>query len=256
MKKTIFFLIGILLFLSSCDDVVPSLHPVVQEKNAIVLDDLEGHWYELYSDTENSGVTSRFDGKGQSIQLDSLSIANSEENNEHNSLPEMTFEVIRAVNLSWENNSLESQPTPGSESIVNSYFLRLSGTEVSDNPHLTKVMLTRIQDQYYLDFEPVKGENFADNILFANNFIAGHSFAKLEIVESGMIRLKTFDSSYISRLIKEHRIRLKHELISVLDEDQIIITASTREIRAFIKKYGEDDQLYKDELTFVKYREL
>jgi hypothetical protein len=77
---------------------------------------------------------------------------------------------------------------------------------------------------------------------FAVNFMRGHTFAKVEF-ENGNMTIHPLDGQYIEKLIKKKRIRLKHE---VVEDNDIILTASTEELRAFVAKYVDDKSLYTD----------
>lgn len=105
------------------------------------------------------------------------------------------------------------------------------------------VNLTEIGKHKYMDFKPLPVEPSLTDGLFSFNYIYAHTFARYR-VEGGRLFLEFIDGQYIQELIEKKRIRLKHE---VINEDEIILTASTEELRAFILKYEDDELLFDDE---------
>ena len=105
--------------------------------------------------------------------------------------------------------------------------------------------LTRIGGDIYLDFLPHKIEKG----LFGGNSISAHSFAKLRF-EDDNLSLQMFDGDFIESLIKNRRVSLRHEKIG--DGSNIVLTASTKELRSFIEKYGKNPDLFDDPQLFAK----
>ena len=109
------------------------------------------------------------------------------------------------------------------------------------------VNLTNIGKDMYMHFYPYSLKDKSLRTRFASNHINGHTFAKATIDE-GKVTIQSFNQEYIEKLIKNKRVRIKHE---ILGEDQILLTASTNELRAFIQKYGSDADLFEDAETLV-----
>lgn len=102
------------------------------------------------------------------------------------------------------------------------------------------VNLTKIGQSSYMDFKPLPVEANARDGVFSFNYIYGHTFARYKVQE-GKLAIEFIDGQYIQQLIEKKRIRLKHELI---DDEDIVLTASTEELRAFILKYEDDEDLF------------
>jgi len=100
------------------------------------------------------------------------------------------------------------------------------------------VNLTKINDQHYLDFQTIPQN---DDSSFSFNRIQGHTFAKVNF-SGNNLEIMHLDVEYLEEIIKAKRLRLKHEII---DED-MVLTASTEDLRAFISKYGNDERLFAD----------
>ena len=132
------------------------------------------------------------------------------------------------------------------------YFL--THQDIDDQDTVTTRLLTnltKIGSDLYLDLAPYKEKNdlFGKSGLFGSNRISAHSFAKISF-KNGDLNLQMFDGEFIEELIKKRRVRLRHELIG--DDDQILLTASTKELRSFIEKYGDDSDLFDDPQVFTK----
>lgn len=79
----------------------------------------------------------------------------------------------------------------------------------------------------------------SENIL--KNFIPVHSFSKVEI-NSGKLVITEFDVDRLKSLFRKNRIRLGHEKLD--EEDLIVLTASTSDLRKFIGKYAGDPKAF------------
>lgn len=113
-----------------------------------------------------------------------------------------------------------------------------------------KIELTKIGDATFINFSPQRIESIADRFgsEFSDNFIGGNTFAKLNF-DNHMPIIQFFNYEYIEKLIKERRIRLKHETVLQTSttggvESKIILTASTQELRTFLEKYVDNDTFF------------
>ena len=223
MKKIYCTAFLIAIIISGC---IPSLHPIYTEKDRMIEDKILGKW-ELINDDVFS--------------------------------PFSTWTFERAANLTAtfkvEGGSGMMNYHPGALSFLNGdititqndqlpyYFL--THRQYNSGDTLKSIMivnLTEIAGDIYMDFYPYTMKEDHNISRFASNFINGHTFAKMEL-EDDRIKIYSFNLDYMTELIKEKRIRLKHEN---LGEDQIVLTASTKELRAFIAKYGDDKRLYEE----------
>ena len=293
MKRIFFYLtIVSFLFLEAC---LPSLHPIVDDETRIIDDRLLGNWTLPYdSFLDNNPVvklndikvhTDDTDEDIESIKenmvnfIDSLNAANN---------PEATsfWKFERAVSIiakfdkkdkksNAKHLDLEIKLPTGTLSDLelfkkkfgkpselemknyDYYFLTYSSLETTmeKEPQRIKVELTEIDGDLYLDFLPTSSEKGYSR--FSDNFLVGHTFARVHFKE-GIITIEPFNGNYIESLIKEKKVRLKHEILKKInpyynentklyeldEQDQIVLTASTRELRSFIEKYGKDSRLY------------
>lgn len=111
------------------------------------------------------------------------------------------------------------------------------------------VNMTEIGDSYYLDFMPFPKGDKQRRGAFSANYIPGHTFAKVTF-DDDKLNIEMFDGAYIEDLLKNRRIRLRHEKLGA--EGEIVLTASTKELRSFIEKYGDQEDLFHDSEKLVQ----
>lgn len=106
--------------------------------------------------------------------------------------------------------------------------------------------LLQLKDgQFYLDFFPKRGD-FEFKTTFGEDFFdfhlfSVHSFARVTI-DKGEMNVALFDGERLNELIKQKKIRIKHEVNSLTDE--ILLTASSKELQKFIEKYSNDPEIF------------
>ncbi|MDX2067514.1 MAG: hypothetical protein SFV55_03750 [Haliscomenobacter sp.] len=85
--------------------------------------------------------------------------------------------------------------------------------------------------------------NNKDNVAHLSHNIPGHNFYKL-VFKGEKIYVYPFNDEYMEELFKQRKIRIKHEKV---EDSFTVLTASSNELQAFLKKYGGDPQLFKDD---------
>ncbi len=271
MKKLKLLTIVICLFAVSC---IPSLHPIYTENDIVLNDRIIGEWMDENSDREEiqmfkDSIFDQFANNMGSMIKDHIPEADTSKMNitfsQFETSAKWTFE--RAVNATATAKSgwFKSNPVSfenSTKSIVENNTKKLNGTidyeeldhyilsyyEMTESDFTKKMMnvyLTKINGETYADFFPHE-DTESKNMRFASNNIFAHTFAKVNFSDDGII-LQSFDSEFIEDLIKQKRVRLKHEVI----DDFLILTASTEELRAFVSKYGNDENLFADEEYLV-----
>jgi hypothetical protein len=247
------YLITLSLFILLISGCIPSLHPIYTEKDRIIDDRLLGSWKMYDDDLPNFGFTVESDDEEDQKEGERLMKELEDENIPHSS--SWTFE--RAADYEGEFKLSGGKATfsfsPGARSFLpeNSiiknekelpyYFLTHHSYNMGDTiKNYMIVNLTRIAGQLYMDFYPYDLKDEKSRSRFASNYINGHTFARVEFKDN-KVMMYPFNIDYFTTLLKEKRIRLKHEN---LGEDNIVLTASTKELRAFIANYGDDEELY------------
>jgi len=265
--------------MSSC--LLPSLHPIYTEDTREIDDRIIGTWvmdqtsdlqvqYDLQVDQEGDTLVNIEDINMATLRIENNNTLKEDKENIKNLFSDFsidkpvsiwTFE--RAINVTFERYISESSNSTisisigapsmapkgykiASKNVLPYYFLIHKEIEHGDTI-TTRLLtnLTKIGAETYIDFVPYQ----FNKGLFSNNNINAHSFAKLSF-DNEQLEIEMFDGEYITGLLHNKRIRLKHENLG--EEDEIILTASTQELRSFIGKYGDDADLYDDPQVFVK----
>ena len=77
--------------------------------------------------------------------------------------------------------------------------------------------------------------------------IPAHSIMKIDSI--GMqLKLRLTETDKLQDLLDKHLGEIEYKII----DNRIILTASTRDLQAFILKYSEDDRLFPDRITLYR----
>jgi len=110
--------------------------------------------------------------------------------------------------------------------------------------------LVKLQNKLFLDVYPSKLPWEADdpnkveweyNSLF---LIPAHTFIKIDSIEP-QLKMRLTDDDKMAELLKEDPNAVKHILV----EDKLILTASTKELQAFVLKYADDNRVFTNEVV-------
>jgi hypothetical protein len=93
----------------------------------------------------------------------------------------------------------------------------------------------RINNQKFLDFFPLEHQNDVDNLIESHS-VYTHSLVKYDVQKNGDIKIRWLDEKKIGKLFKEKKIKIKHETVGLIDE-KYLLTANSKELQKFIKKY-------------------
>ena len=61
--------------------------------------------------------------------------------------------------------------------------------------------------------------------------------------------MESFKTEWLEDLFKQRKIRIKHEVIK---DDEILLTASSKDLQKFVLKYEEEKKAYKDGDEYIK----
>jgi len=112
--------------------------------------------------------------------------------------------------------------------------------------------LTRLRNELFADIEPVAATslknpgNEDENLFSHGSYTTTHSFAKL-MISGNAIEFRFLDGGFISEQLNSGRVAMKYEKDDVFQTS--LITASTKDLRQFLTKYGKDQRLYNKENT-------
>jgi hypothetical protein len=128
-----------------------------------------------------------------------------------------------------------------------SYILTLEENE--NQVSKFRVHIVKLGGHYFLDFYLEEFLN-KDNLLFADfHVVPVHTFAKVAVSEN-QLRINWFDQAWLEKLIKENKIRIRHEN----NGDYILLTAGTKELQKFVTKYVNSDEAFKDGMDALLIR--
>ena len=137
----------------------------------------------------------------------------------------------------------------------NHYLLEM--TQEDGKKFLFESHLIKLGEEYYLDFFPGEDENPTikntdkNTVQVVSDFPQEfhsmhwwpmHTFAKINVNDDSL-NIQLFDPEWIEDLIKQSKIRIKHEKVA----ETYILTASTEELQKFVLKYGQDKRAFSEE---------
>jgi len=240
MKTQLVFAFAICLFLGSC--IPTSIHPFYTQETLTDADQIMGSWEEedLSLDLDVSNFT--IDGVEYNKQ-DGIKITLTEEWNFTKTGKKGNYDLeiispdqdIIAAYMEYFDEDDSNSAKLIAEQLTKKKEYR------SQTVHLD-VHTFKIGQQIYLNFYPDQSENDGSGGFYNYHLLPVNSFAKL-INTNGQMELKFLNKNKFSKLIENQMIKIKHEKT----EDNIILTASTRNLQKFIEKYGDDESLFDKE---------
>ncbi len=146
------------------------------------------------------------------------------------------FEKTKDDTLSYKLTHIEKRQegevNPGSDTaIMEANFVRL-GNEI-------------FMDLTVGDNSHIKGFGFMLNL----HIMKVHSFSKIKFLD-GNPQIHFMKEKWLEDIIKNNRIRIKHE---VIEDDKIVLTASTKELQKFMTKYADEEQAYDDPIILTAF---
>ncbi|WP_299766965.1 hypothetical protein [uncultured Dokdonia sp.] len=112
----------------------------------------------------------------------------------------------------------------------------------------------KIEGQYFLDFILFDFDTESINNLAASHLIKTHSVAKIELDNNKNASFLWLTEEHLKNLFKTDKLRLKHEIIG--PDEALLLTASSQELSAFLKKYNtssiKDKWKSSDTMTLTK----
>ncbi len=93
----------------------------------------------------------------------------------------------------------------------------------------------KIKEQLLLDFTPYSHDDAGINSLLSSHLLGTHSVVKFDIANNSEINIKWLDEERIEDLLKNSKIRIKHEIIGI--QEDFLLTANSTELYQFLEKY-------------------
>ena len=102
--------------------------------------------------------------------------------------------------------------------------------------------LVKLGKYYYLDYYPAGlKENQSADDFFTAHYIPMHSIYRIKFNGDLSFDLQQLDGGYLENLIKNKKIRLRHE---VTEDGSYVITAPTEELQQYLVKYSDVPEAY------------
>ena len=142
--------------------------------------------------------------------------------------------------ITWQFKSID-EPNDAYEMI----FTSDDGSKGSFVVHLVK-----LQDKLFLDVYsnklPVHPEDPNEMEWALNSYfiIPTHAFVKIDSVEP-TLKMRLMLETQLKDLLEENPDAIAHAAV----EDRLILTASTKELQAFVLKYADSDKIFTDEIV-------
>lgn len=115
--------------------------------------------------------------------------------------------------------------------------------------------LVKLKDKLFLDVFPgelpweLEDPNKVDWPYNSFFLIPAHTFIKVESIEP-RLKMRITQESEMEKLLKENPDAIKHTSI----EDRLVLTASTKQLQAFVLKYADDERVFIDEVALDRRR--
>ncbi len=137
---------------------------------------------------------------------------------------------------------------------INGYLIRLEQlNESGSHPEYFIGIFGELNGDLYLNLKLLGIDlGFGSSFGNAHKFNV-NTFSKVQYSNDQLV-MEPFASSWIGDQIRNHRVRIKHEIVTsdFDDSSEILITASTKELREFVKKYGKEEDAYEDPINLKR----
>ena len=146
------------------------------------------------------------------------------------------------------NNIWEFKDPNEQEKIYKLIFVDNEGQKGSFDARLTK-----LENKLFLDVypsEPPWDEEDPNKVEWPFNtlfFMPVHTFIKINGIEPEL-KLQLTDDDELKKLLKENPNSIEHTSI----EDKFVLTASTKELQAFVVKYADDSRVFTAEVVLSR----
>lgn len=121
------------------------------------------------------------------------------------------------------------------------------------NKGLFVVHTVNLENGLFLDIYPgqlpweIRDPNKVEWLYNAFFFVPAHTFIKIDSIEP-QLKMRLTDDDEMEKLLKEDPNVVKHEVVEDYDGG-IVLTAPTKELRAFVLKYADDSRVFPKEIV-------
>jgi len=107
------------------------------------------------------------------------------------------------------------------------------------------VYLVRLGDRWFLDLFP-EDPKLKQNGFYQLHLFPVHTFLLVREITPDLL-LSPMDLDWFKKLLQEHPEALRHEV----EDDRVLITASTRELQAFLPAHVDDPKAFSDPVPLL-----
>lgn len=125
----------------------------------------------------------------------------------------------------------------------NSYLFINKPNDIKETEELYVVVPFKIKGQVFLDFTPFEIKGTTTNGFASMHHIGIHTLAKLH-KNGEKLKISWLAEDKIEELFEQKKIRIKHEKIGI-ERNEILLTASSKELQKFIAKYMDSSDTNK-----------
>jgi len=157
---------------------------------------------------------------------------------------------------SWEFTRLEETAADGLVPSLRGEIdrlYRLNVTDAEGRKGSLVACLVKLQDRLFLDVFPDKlpsGEQDMEKTKLVFNaffFVPAHTFIRVDSLTDSL-KVRLTDDDGFKKLLEAEPDAVKFALV----EDRPILTASTKELQAFVLKHAGDERLFPGEVTLTR----
>jgi len=130
---------------------------------------------------------------------------------------------------------------------------RVTMSDKEDHRGSLAACLVKLGDRLFLDIFPDKypsGESDIEKVKLLYNaffFVRAHTFLRVDAI-GDQLKMRLTDDDEFSKLVEAEPKAVGY----TETEERPILTASTKELQAFVTKYADDKRLFPTELTLVR----
>ena len=158
--------------------------------------------------------------------------------------------------VTWEFSRLDESAAQGPLEALRdeiTKFYRLNITDEEGRKGSFAACLVKLGDRLFLDVFADRfpsGEQDIEKMKLAYNgffFLPVHTFIRLDSIGE-QLAIRLTDDDRFEELIQAEPTAIKHEVV----DDRPVLTASTKELQAFVAKFAGDERLFPNDLTLQR----
>ena len=215
-RKKILIIAGFILLMAGCTDFVMicSLNPFYLKKDITLSPEIEGRW--SATPLRSKSDSSQHNSTHWRV-ADTTSVWHIEQ-----------FVADKTVKTAKGNDSTYYEP-------ANYYTVRLTGNDPDTSTFEFKMVLFRINDELYADFEPAGNPAFKMSRLTYENYFSVHTLARVTINEH-YLKISWLGADYMKDMIENKHIRVSYKWVD--SAQRLLLTGSSDQLTNMIKQYA------------------